>query len=64
MPSNEPLCNRCGGITKYGGSISLPPHDIYSCESCGNNMLIAGAPGQTGQPQTQQQPQPQKEPEE
>jgi tRNA(Ile2) C34 agmatinyltransferase TiaS len=40
MVTNEPpRCNRCGGTTKYGARINLPPRDVYHCESCGNDML-------------------------
>jgi len=55
MASNEsPRCDRCGGIMKYGGNISLPPHDIYSCGSCRKIMLVARGP-RHALPQSQQQ---------
>ena len=76
MSSDEPNCERCASDTQYWGMVSLPPNQIYRCNTCGHFNWVAGKPKSLArelppapeqkraseQPQAQQQQQQQPQP--
>jgi len=56
MADDPNVCPKCAGRSEFAGRVSLPPHVIYRCTTCGYENWVGFRPDRTP-PLQQQQPQ-------